>query len=249
MSGLRRILTATAAVATMAIAMPVRAETLSDALVDAYRNSNLLEQNRALLAAADEDVAQAVSRLRPVISFAANYLNRRTLLDNSPTSAVVGRRSTVEQTTLDLALEMVLYDFGRTRTSIDLAKETVLATRAALLSVEQQVLLEAVRAYVLHDGVLVPLGDAWQIVPANTSYSRLSLVRDLPVTLDDGTESTFGPGTILQVTGTDGKSFVDVITEDGVTGRIAITQPAGDWQWYINGEPELEYFELVPYAG
>ena len=100
---------------------------------------------------------------------------------------------------------------------------------------------EAVRAYVLHDGVLVPLGDAWQIVPANTSYSRLSLVRDLPVTLDDGTESTFGPGTILQVTGTDGKSFVDVITEDGVTGRIAITQPAGDWQWYINGEPELEY--------
>ena len=108
---------------------------------------------------------------------------------------------------------------------------------------------EAVRAYVLHDGVLVPLGDAWQIVPANTSYSRLSLVRDLPVTLDDGTESTFGPGTILQVTGTDGKSFVDVITEDGVTGRIAITQPAGDWQWYINGEPELEYFELVPYAG
>ena len=108
---------------------------------------------------------------------------------------------------------------------------------------------EAVRAYVLHDGVLVPLGDAWQIVPANTSYSRLSLVRDLPVTLDDGTESTFGPGTILQVTGTDGKSFVDVITEDGVTGRIAITQPTGDWQWYINGEPELEYFELVPYAG
>ena len=108
---------------------------------------------------------------------------------------------------------------------------------------------EAVRAYVLHDGVLVPLGDAWQIVPANTSYSRLSLVRDLPVTLDDGTASTFGPGTILQVTGTDGKSFVDVITEDGVTGRIAITQPAGDWQWYINGEPELEYFELVPYAG
>ena len=108
---------------------------------------------------------------------------------------------------------------------------------------------EAVRAYVLHDGVLVPLGDAWQIVPANTSYSRLSLVRDLPVTLDDGTESTFGPGTILQVTGTDGKSFVDVVTEDGTAGRVYIEKPEGDWQWYINGEPELSYFELVPYAG
>ena len=89
----------------------------------------------------------------------------------------------------------------------------------------------AIRAYALHDDVLTPLGDAWQIVPANTSYSRLSVVRDIPVTLDDGTESVFGPGTVLQVTGTDGKSFVDVITSDGVTGRIAIEQPAGDWQW------------------
>ena len=97
--------------------------------------------------------------------------------------------------------------------------------------------------------MLTPLGDEWQIVPANTSYSRLSVVRDIPVTLDDGTESVFGPGTVLQVTGTDGKSFVDVITSDGVTGRIAIEQPAGDWQWYIDGESELEYFELVPYVG
>lgn len=104
----------------------------------------------------------------------------------------------------------------------------------------------AIRAYALHDDVLTPLGDEWQIVPANTSYSRLSVVRDIPVTLDDGTESVFGPGTVLQVTGTDGKSFVDVITSDGVTGRIAIEQPAGDWQWYIDGESELEYFELVP---
>ena len=97
----------------------------------------------------------------------------------------------------------------------------------------------AIRAYALHDDVLTPLGDEWQIVPANTSYSRLSVARDIPVTLDDGTESVFGPGTVLQGTGTDGKSFVDVITSDGVTGRIAIEQPAGDWQWYIVGDSEL----------
>ena len=107
----------------------------------------------------------------------------------------------------------------------------------------------ALRAYALHDGELQPLGDAWQIVPANTSYSRLSVVKELPVTLDDGTESTFPQGTVLQVTGTDGKSFADVITQDGVTGRIALERREGDWQWYINGESELEYFELVPYAG
>ena len=60
----------------------------------------------------------------------------------------------------------------------------------------------AIRAYALHDDVLTPLGDAWQIVPANTSYSRMTVVMDIPVTLDDGTQSVFGPGTVLQVTGT-----------------------------------------------
>lgn len=107
----------------------------------------------------------------------------------------------------------------------------------------------AIRAYTLHDGVLMPLGDAWQIVPADSSYSNLSVVKAIPYTQDDGTQAFFEPGAVLQVTGTDGKSFVDVISDDGTTGRIAVTKPAGDWQWYIDGESELEYFELVPYAG
>lgn len=107
----------------------------------------------------------------------------------------------------------------------------------------------AVRAYALSNDTFQPLSDAWQIVPANTSYSRMTLVRELPVTLDDGSEGTFASGSIVQVTGTDGKSFVDLITDDGITGRVAVEQPAGSWQWYIDGEPELSYFTLVPYAG
>ncbi|MEY3309621.1 MAG: hypothetical protein RLZZ413_3659, partial [Pseudomonadota bacterium] len=39
--------------------LPAGAETLADALIAAYRNSNLLEQNRAVLRATDENVAQA----------------------------------------------------------------------------------------------------------------------------------------------------------------------------------------------
>ena len=42
------------------------AETLADAMVAAYKNSRLLDQNEALLRAQDENVAQAVARLRPV---------------------------------------------------------------------------------------------------------------------------------------------------------------------------------------
>ena len=48
-SRLRRTLAA--CVLSVAAALPAAAETLTDALISAYRSSNLLEQNRALLRA------------------------------------------------------------------------------------------------------------------------------------------------------------------------------------------------------
>ena len=117
------------------VALPLRAETLADALIAAYRNSNLLEQNRAVLRAADEDVAVALSALRPVLQVGADasYSNQR-FVDTTASIA--------------LAAEITLYDFGRNRLAVDVQKEVVLATREALVNVEQQVLLAAVRAYV-----------------------------------------------------------------------------------------------------
>ncbi len=50
-----------------------RAETLTDALISSYKNSGLLDQNRALLRAADEDVAQAVANLRPVLNYVLEF--------------------------------------------------------------------------------------------------------------------------------------------------------------------------------
>ena len=46
-------------------------ETLADALVSAYNHSGLLEQNRALLRAADEDVASASAALLPIVNWSA----------------------------------------------------------------------------------------------------------------------------------------------------------------------------------
>jgi len=114
---------------------PARAESLADALIAAYRNSNLLDQNRALLRAADEDVASAVAALRPVVSFIAqSTYTEPTIADNLSSS-------------VSLSAEMTLYDFGRSRLAVDIAKETVLATREGLVGVEQGVLLTAVRAF------------------------------------------------------------------------------------------------------
>ena len=125
--------------------LPARAETLADALIAAYRNSNLLEQNQAILRAADEDVAQAVASLRPVVAFIADgqYGYSQTLLDSGITVSNEGLFANYSVTA-----QMTLFDFGRTQLAIEAAKETVLATREALIAIEQQVLLAAVSAFV-----------------------------------------------------------------------------------------------------
>lgn len=122
-----------AAVFAIASGVSVRAETLTDALIAAYRNSGLLEQNRALLRAADEDVASALSLLRPVVGYAFN--------DDYQSITHSARAN------LELTAQMTLYDFGRSRLQIDAAKENVLLLREALINIEQAVLLRAVVAY------------------------------------------------------------------------------------------------------
>lgn len=121
-----------------------QAETLADAMIAAYRNSNLLEQNRAVLRAADEDVALAVSNLRPVVSYTAQAGWRKADVAGG------GGVTTVEglSASLTLSAQMTLLDFGRSRLGIEIARESVLATRQALVDVEQQVLLATVQAYV-----------------------------------------------------------------------------------------------------
>ena len=133
-------------VAVLAFSGPMaQAETLADALIAAYRNSNLLDQNRAVLRAADEDVAIAVADLRPVIAFATQAGYARAEFQG-PT----GVRGVNEglAATFTLTADMTVLDFGRNRLAVDVAKESVLATRDALVGVEQNVLLSAVQAYV-----------------------------------------------------------------------------------------------------
>lgn len=143
---LRRVTAALlGAAAIVAAPVAASAETLADALAAAYNNSGLLEQNRALLRAADEDVAATVSRLRPIINWTADVTHDYT---RSPT--VPGPGSTRNGDTdlnAGITAQLLLYDFGRVRFQIEAAKESVLATRQALIGIEQQVLLRAVQAY------------------------------------------------------------------------------------------------------
>lgn len=121
------------------------AESLADALASAYKNSNLLDQNEALLRAADENVAAAVAQLRPIVQFVANATSDRTLYANGQD---FDANWSDLSATYALIAQATLYDFGRNAIGVESAKETVLATREALLQIEQQVLLAAVRAYI-----------------------------------------------------------------------------------------------------
>ncbi len=89
-----------------------RAETLADALIAGYRNSNLLERNQAVLRAADEDAAQALASLRPVIS----YVLQSGYVKNAQGDGTA--------TSLTLSANYTLYDFGRGKLGTEIAKET-----------------------------------------------------------------------------------------------------------------------------
>jgi outer membrane protein len=146
-NGLRTLTVTTALVgAGFGAAGSASAETLADALADAYKNSGLLEQNRAVLRAADEDVAQAVSALRPVLGWAASATREFGEARSSQTlGQVVG--SVTQSATVGLSLTQLVWDGGSTKMRVDVAKETVLATRQTLIAIEQNVLLQAVDAY------------------------------------------------------------------------------------------------------
>jgi len=111
------------------------AETLRDTLRSAYQNSGLLAQNRALLRAADEDVAGATAALKPILSWSSQYaISGASVIDPHSVSA-------------SLRADWLLYDAGRSKLTVDALKETVLATRQSLVGIEQNILMRAVNAH------------------------------------------------------------------------------------------------------
>ncbi len=121
----------------------VGAQTLSEALASAYENNPTLAAERANLRQVDEGVPQALSGWRPRLEAfgeigKASRRFRPGLNDaQSLTPREVGAR-----------VVQPLYQGGRTLAQVRAAENTVLAGRANLLAVEQDVLFQGVSAYV-----------------------------------------------------------------------------------------------------
>ncbi|SDD55123.1 TolC family outer membrane protein [Kordiimonas lacus] len=133
----------------------VSAESLEEALAAAYESNPQLMAQRAALRATDEGVSQANSGFLPNLSGTYTYSERK---GTQGSGSVVDTIDT-QSDTYQLSLSQNLFNGFQDRHALRGAKNSVMAGRAQLQSVEQQVLLDAVTAYmnVLRDEAVVDL--------------------------------------------------------------------------------------------
>lgn len=125
-------------------AQPATAQTLSDALVRAYRDNPQLNAERARQRATDENVPQALAGYRPQLnaSLTSGLLAVRNLLpDNTVDSA------TLHAWSATAAINQTLFNGFKTANSVRQAESQVRSGREALRNVEQSVFLDVVTAY------------------------------------------------------------------------------------------------------
>ena len=139
------IATALAVLAAIAAPGAAPAQTIEEALARAYANNPRLLSERAALRAADERVAGALSGRRPTVQIESSF-GKRTRR-NTPHTGVADSLDTLPGS-LRLTVTQPLYRGGAITAEIAAANARVLAGRANLLDVEQQVLAATASAYV-----------------------------------------------------------------------------------------------------
>lgn len=117
------------------------AETLTEALIQAYISNPTIQAQRASLRATDEGVPQALSGWRPRVEILGDGGAITEDGSSSVTSDTRGRYSA------NLRVTQNVYAGGGTVADVERAEDTVRAARARLAATEQDVLLNAVTAY------------------------------------------------------------------------------------------------------
>lgn len=141
------------------------AQTLQEALSQAYANNPTLLTARAQLRATDETVPQALAGWRPTVTISSNAgavdSRNRSTTPNPSLRAVPGQFQNPQQQesaitshtergtfTNSITITQPVFRGGRTVASTRRAENQVLAQRARLLATEQQVMANTVNAYV-----------------------------------------------------------------------------------------------------
>ncbi len=151
---------------------PAHAETLEQALSDAYLINPVLNAERARLRATDEQVAVAKSGLRPFISTSGDYafMNTDNDVARPAGTTALGNLAGISSAGgfptgtshprgWSVQLTQPLFEGFQNLNAVRQAKSTVQSARESLRTVEQTVLLDATTAYVnvVRDTAIVKL--------------------------------------------------------------------------------------------
>jgi len=166
---LQRMLTSGAIV--LALAMPVRAETLEQALIEAYQNNPQLNSQRTVVRETDETIPQALSGFRPTVRVTGtvgqeytsvlsktvpqNTINPVTAPNGIPTYQRNGFGYSPNN--ISATATQTLYNGFQTGNRTRQAESNTSAARETLRVAEQTILLNAATAYMdlLRDGALL----------------------------------------------------------------------------------------------
>ncbi len=154
----RRVWLASAAIALVAMAPGVKAETLGGALAKAYFGNPDINQQRAAVRVSDENIPKANAGFLPTVSAEgdvgeSNIQSSGLGLGTSPTNITNTPRG------YGLTVQETLWNGNRTINSVRQAESGVLGAREQLRNTEQNVLLNAVTAYmdVMRDSAILDL--------------------------------------------------------------------------------------------
>lgn len=143
---------AVAAIAYLSLPLVVaRADTLEQALIQAYQNNPTLNAQRAAVRATDEGVPQALSGYRPRISVTASggeqSLSSTTKVNTTNPATYSTQSGYNSPVSAGVTASQTLFNGFQTANRTRQAEQQVQAARENLRVTEQQVLLNAVTAY------------------------------------------------------------------------------------------------------
>lgn len=150
-------------------AAPAMADTLREALIQAYQSNPTLTGQRELLKATDANVEIARAQGRPTVTGQVGVTR------DISQSGVLQRTSQGPFLNSRVDLNVPLFQGGQVRNSIKAAKERVKAGRATLRAVEGDIFTEAVAAYmdVIRDRAVVELNRN-QVQVLDTNFQATS---------------------------------------------------------------------------
>jgi outer membrane protein len=139
------------AAALASVSVPVRAETLTEALASAYTNNPNIASALLSVKSAAENIALAKAGKRPTIGATANF--------QSAFSIVGGTYADTQSASLGVGINQNIFDNFQTDAEIEQARAMTELSEQTLRNAEQNVLLSVVEAYmgVVRDTQLVKL--------------------------------------------------------------------------------------------